>query len=80
MGKFFSNRESTPIYRNGEWLFAEALGVDILWGVEDDEHGTAADLAVVIVFGGHFGIRRDGDFEGLEAGGAGDWGGGHGRK
>jgi len=53
-------------------LFAEAFGPDAFAG-EDDDHGTAADFAVVVDFGGHFVGGWDGDFEGFEAGGAGDF-------
>lgn len=51
--------------------------MDVIGGVDDDEHGAAADLAVVIVFRRHFGFWRDGDLEFLEAGGAGDGEGVH---
>jgi len=67
------NRKLTQIFANGSGgLICQALGVNVLRGVHDDEHGAAAALAVVIIFGRHFGIRWDGDLEGLEAGGPGD--------
>jgi hypothetical protein len=53
--------------------------MDVLRGIEDDQHRAAADLAVVVIFGGHLRLGRDGDLECLETGGAGDGEGVHGK-
>lgn len=55
-------------------LICDRFGVDsISVEVEVDEHGAAADFAVVIPLGRHFARRGAVDGEGLETGGASDW-------
>jgi len=69
-GKFATALRRELVATGG--LLAEALGVDGFGG-EDDDHGAAADFAVVIDLGGHFVGRGHGDFEAFEAGWAGDF-------
>jgi hypothetical protein len=59
-------------------LFGETSGLgEVVF--DEDDHGAAADFAVVVEFGGLFVGVRERDVEGLEAGGAGDLAEVHGR-
>jgi hypothetical protein len=53
-------------------LIRKRLGVDIIRCIDNNQHGTAANLAVIIVFGRHLGFRRNGDFKRLKTGRASD--------
>lgn len=63
--KSFSHRSNAELIR-------QRLSVDVFRGIENDQHGSATNFAVVIVFGRHLRFRRDSDFECFKTGRAGD--------